>query len=206
MNVAAERLIVSGGLLVAFYHVDPGDGAETDVAMVSAVINVFCQPAMVTTTNDALQVQFQRAEVVEDSTSIEIIDETGILGGYASIADFKENASRYLEQVTSRTGTLGFALPAYLESRPMPDYWHHVNNIVLDSQHFAYRTINVHGFEVGYLFIVFSMRSLGLPVPCYCESESASTSLEEANMRVAAIEVPQRQERPPQFAGATRCS
>ncbi|KAH7079831.1 hypothetical protein BKA63DRAFT_562548 [Paraphoma chrysanthemicola] len=93
----AEEFIISGGLLLIFYHVGADDGSsspvETKVAEVSAIINVFCKPAMVTTTNDTLQIQFRRAEVPNGSTSFKFIDETVILGGYASIVEFKEDAN-----------------------------------------------------------------------------------------------------------------
>lgn len=187
IDVSTNEIVVLGQLLLVFHRA--GDKPlYNPVAVVSAVLNVYCQPAMVTTTNDALQIQFRRAGVVEGSTLVDIRDktaETGILHGYTSIPEFEEDANRYLNQIISNTGPLGFALPAYLASRPMPDHWNHVLNMELYFECFDYRSVKVHDFPISYLFIVFSVRSLNLPPPCYCESELAA--LREANTPSAAI-------------------
>jgi hypothetical protein len=188
---SANEFVISAGLLLTFHRAVEAPFGDP-VAEVSATLNVHCKPAMVTTTKDTLQIQFRSVELL--STSLKMYDktQTGILGGYASIPEFTEDANRYLEQVVvSQKGDLDFALPAYLKSRPMPDHWHHVINMELDFRHFAYRTVKVHGIQVSYLFIIFSMKSLGLPPPCFCETESAS--LQEASTPSAAINSLQNQ-------------
>lgn len=128
----------------------------------------------VTTTRDTLQLQFLSAELVDGLLSVDIRDPTAVLaGGYASMDEFRDAVRNdYLRQITTKTGDLGFALPAYLETRPLPDYWHRVLNMRLQFLRFQYKTVQVHGRPISYLFIVFAMTSLGLPPPCFCEEPS----------------------------------
>jgi hypothetical protein len=74
----------------------------------------------------------------------------------------------------SKPGRFGFVLPTYLETRALPDYWHHVRNMDLTFVRFDYRTVQVHGYPISYLFVVFSVQGLDLPPPCYCESQAAT--------------------------------
>lgn len=175
IDVSAAELVVAGHLQLAFYRtMDPAPYPKP-VAVILTQVSVRCRPAMVTTTEDTLELQFRSAKLL-GSLSIDIQDAsaaTGVLGGgFASIDEFKEEVNDYLKQITSKTGALGFALPAYLESRPLPDYWHRVLNMRLNFLGFKYKTVQVHGRPISYLFIVFSMNSLGLPPPCYCEEPS----------------------------------
>lgn len=190
IDVDDGEFMISGELLLTFVHHEDAVKFTSTVAVVSATFDVYCEPAMVTTTFDTLQLQFKRANVVPGSKSVFVFNkgDTGILGGYASDAEFREAVDRYLADITSasETGFLGFVLPAYLKSRPMPDHWDHVLNMELAFKTFKYRTIQVHGFPISYLFIVFSVRGLDLPPPCDCETELAS--ILEAKAIVAAID------------------
>lgn len=175
IDVSAEELVVAGHLQLAFYRTTDPAPFPQPVAVILTQVSVRCRPAMVTTTKDTLELQFRSAELL-GSLSIDIRDpsaETGVLGGgFASTDEFKEKVNDYLKQITTKTGALGFALPAYLESRALPDYWHRVLNMRLNFLGFKYKTVQVHGRPISYLFIVFSMNSLGLPPPCYCEEPS----------------------------------
>lgn len=101
-----------------------------------------------------------------------ILNPDAIIGPYQNAIEFEEAVNGYLNQIISTKGDLGFVLPAYLASRPLPDHWDHVLNMDLHFEHFDYRTVNVHGFSVPYLFILFSMQGRDLPPPCYCEEQS----------------------------------
>ncbi|KIW20590.1 hypothetical protein PV08_01165 [Exophiala spinifera] len=95
----------------------------------------------------------------------------GVLGGFPSIPGFEDAVDGYLAQITSSSGDVGFAIPAYLASRPLPDHWDHVQNMSLKFEGFRYQTVQVHSVPVSYLFITFSVQSFGVPPPCYCEDE-----------------------------------
>ena len=202
IDVSAEELVISGHLQLAFYRTTDPAPFPKPVAVVLTQLSVHCRPAMVTTTEDTLELQFRSAELL-GSLSIDISDgstTTGVLGGgWASTAEFEENVKDYLKQITTATKTelLGFALPAYLESRALPDYWHRVLNMRLDFLEFKYKTVQVHGRPISYLFILFSMNSLGLPPPCYCEEPSLVQAASEMNdnSNPTTFEALQRQEK-----------
>lgn len=175
IDVDSNAFIVTGALRLYFRPKNPGNFDTS--AVVRAVIRVYCHPAMVTTTNDTLQLQFTRAEILEPSISFEIYEESGILQAFDSMADFQAEVKYQLSQISLATGPLGFALPAYLASRSMPDNWSHVQNMELDFKRFDYRKVTTHEITVSYLFIVFSVRSLDLPLPCYCEGEWPAPTL-----------------------------
>ncbi|GFF78339.1 hypothetical protein IFM47457_04632 [Aspergillus lentulus] len=177
IDVDASELIVSGRLLLSFVR---RQGSGDPVAEVRARVTVFCKPVMVTDTNDTLQIQFRRAELSEGSVSVNVFDDgpNGILGGYANLDEFNDAVNTYLSQVVSNKGQFGFALPVFFESRPMPDHWDHFSNMRLSFEHFRYRTVDLHGLPISYLFIVFSVRHLGLPPPCICDDTTVTSSLE----------------------------
>uniref|UniRef100_A0A8H7K180 Uncharacterized protein n=1 Tax=Bionectria ochroleuca TaxID=29856 RepID=A0A8H7K180_BIOOC len=184
IDVDAQEIVISGHLQLAFYRTGDISLFPQPVAVMITQVSVRCRPAMVTTTEDTLELQFRSSSLVS-TLSFSISDssvETGILGGgFASVEDFKEKVYEYLEQMTNKEGALGFLLPAYLESRPLPDYWHRVLNMRLSFLGFKYQRVQVHGRPVSYLFVVFSMTSLGLPPPCYCEEQSLAQLASEMN-------------------------
>jgi hypothetical protein len=184
IDVSAEELVITGHLQLAFYRTTDTAQFPQPVAVVLTQVSVHCRPAMVTRTKDHLELQFRSAELL-GSLSIDIRDPsaaTGILGGgFASIDEFKEQVNDYLNQITTKKGDLGFALPAYLESRALPDYWQRVLHMRLEFLRFEYKTVQVHGRPISYLFIVFSTNSLDLPPPCYCEEPSLVQAASETD-------------------------
>ncbi|UDD63755.1 hypothetical protein AFCA_011016 [Aspergillus flavus] len=183
IDVDAEELVIAGNLQLAFYRTaDPAQFPDP-VAVVLAQVSVRCRPAMVTRTKEILELQFVCAKLL-GSISINVRDpsaETGVAGGFASVAEFEKSVNGYITQITNKSGDLGFALPAYLESRPLPDYWHRVLNMRLEFLRFQYKTVKVHGRPISYLFLVFSMSSLNLPPPCYCEQPSLTQAALETD-------------------------
>ncbi|KAE8337909.1 hypothetical protein BDV24DRAFT_166765 [Aspergillus arachidicola] len=157
--------------------------AEELVIAVLAQVSVQCRPAIVTRTKEILELQFIYAKLL-GSISINIRDpsaETGIAGGFASIVEFKKSINNYIIQITNKSGDLGFALPVYLESRPLPDYWHRVLNIRLEFLRFQYKTVKIYGRPILYLFLVFSMSSLNLLLPCYYKQPSLTQTVLETD-------------------------
>ncbi|KGO55437.1 hypothetical protein PEX2_049600 [Penicillium expansum] len=183
IDVDAEELVIAGNLQLAFYRTaDPAEFPEP-VAVILVQVSVRCRPVMVIEDKEILGLHFVSAQLL-GSTSIDIRDpsaETGVAGGFASVAQFEKSVSDYVTQITSKSGELGFALPAYLESRPLPDYWDRVLNMKLDFLGFQFKTVQVHGRPISYLFLVFSMRSLNLPPPCYCEQPSLTQAASESD-------------------------
>ena len=183
IDVDAGELVIAGNLQLAFYRsADPADFPDP-VAVVLVQVLVRCKPVMVIDEKEILGLHFVSAQLL-GSTSIDIKDpstETGVAGGFTSVTHFEEQVSDYLTQITSKSGELGFALPAYLESRPLPDYWDRVLNMKLNFLGFQYRAVQVHGRPISYLFLVFSMRSLNLPPPCYCEQPSLTQAASESD-------------------------
>ncbi|RAK77676.1 carboxypeptidase-like regulatory domain-containing protein [Aspergillus fijiensis CBS 313.89] len=188
IDVSAEELVMAGYLQLAFYRSTDQAPFSQPVAVVLAQVLVRCRPAMVTTTEDSLELQFRHADLL-NPPSILIHDpsaETGVLGGgYPSIADFEAQVNGYVTQMITKDGPLGFALPAYLESRALPDYWDHVLNMRLEFLKFKYETVQVHGRPVSYLFIIFSMNSLGLPPACHCDEPSVMDTASEMGDNLA---------------------
>ncbi|EAW19883.1 uncharacterized protein NFIA_095030 [Aspergillus fischeri NRRL 181] len=183
IDVAAEELVIAGNLQLAFYRTtDPAQFPEP-VAVVLVQVSVRCRPAMATMTEEILELHFVCAKLL-GSISVNVRDpsaETGVAGGFGSVVEFEKSVNDYITQITSKSGELGFALPAYLESRPLPDYWHRVLNMRLEFLRFQYKTVQVHGRPISYLFLVFSMSSLNLPPPCYCEQPSLTQAASETD-------------------------
>lgn len=188
LDVDAKVFVIYGDLLLTFKPVNGGEFPEA-VAGVRATLELRCHPAMVTSTEDTLQLQFDSATL--SNLDVSVYDEAPILAEFASIPGFNEAVNAYVDQLVSRSGPLGFALPAYLQSRAVPDYWHHVMNMELAFRRFDYRSVNVHGFTIAYLFVVFSVRGLDLPLPCYCENEWAAVrAAQGVSAAVTELEAP----------------
>lgn len=171
LDVVAKVFVIHGDLLLTFKPVNGGEFFEA-VAGVRATLELRCHPAMVTSTDDTLQLQFDSATL--SNLDVSIYDEAPIFAEFESVPGFKEAVDAYVDQLVTRTGPLGFALPAYLETRAIPDYWHHVMNMELAFRRFDYRNVKVHGYTIAYLFMVFSVKGLDLPLPCYCDNEWAA--------------------------------
>ena len=175
IDVDAEEIIILGSLLLVIY---PTGGDMYDPsAVVRAGVRVTSVPAMVTSTQDVLQLQFRAATITPDSVEIVVRSEADILSGYPSIDAFGTDVQSWLDQIIQAQGPLGFVIPAYIASRDMPDYWNRPVNMELAFRRFDYRTVTTHGINVAYLFAVFSVRSLDLPMPCYCETEAKNVQV-----------------------------
>ncbi|KAK4444804.1 hypothetical protein QBC34DRAFT_384855 [Podospora aff. communis PSN243] len=177
LDADTEELVFAGNLEMVFTRIEDPSPFPPAVAVVMAQVQVRCRPAMVTTTNDTLQLQFRSAEVL-GSASINITDLAAIiLAGFGTEEGFRQAVAGYLNDIviSSKTSPLGFVIPAYLESRPLPDYWHRAINMRLDFADFKYKVVHVHGLPITYLFLVFTMHSLGLPPPCFCEEPGPIT-------------------------------
>jgi len=121
LDAEAEELTVVGTVKLAFNAiVNP---AREPVAVVLAQTQVRCRPAIATSTNDTLQLQFRSAEVL-GSASINIGDlATILLGGFGCEAGFRQAVAGHLNDIVtvSKTSPFSFVIPAWLESRPLPD-------------------------------------------------------------------------------------
>lgn len=185
IDIDTKVFVIYGDLCLTFVPVNGGKYPEA-VAIARATLELRCRPAMVTSTEDTLQLQFDSATL--SNLDVSIYDEAPILVEFESIPDFKEAVAVYVDQLVTRTGPLGFALPAYLKSRAIPDHWNHVMNMELNFCQFDYRNVSVHGYTIAYLFVVFSVRGLDLQMPCPCERELAAVR-EAQEVSAAALEV-----------------
>ncbi|KAK0652531.1 hypothetical protein B0T16DRAFT_387781 [Cercophora newfieldiana] len=185
IDIAKEEIVMSGEMTMRFWRID--DGRE--VADARATLTVRCQPAMLTTTKDMLQLRFASAELLAGSLTINVYDATaqGVLGGgYPSVDDFNKAVGRYVDQMVQANNNignenraegeeqkLGALIPAWIATRYMPDHWQRVQNLTARFLGFRYKTVLIHERPIAYLFLVFSIQSMGLPPDCFCEKDPA---------------------------------
>ena len=172
IDVSAEEIVITGEIVLVF---SPTADRNIISAEVVCVIRIRCAPAMVTTAKNHLEVQFRSAEIVPNSVGIQVLRESDVLAGYPTLDAFRDDVENTLNAIAKPSGKFAFVLPAYLASRPMPNHWNRTGNVEFTFQRFDYRTITTHGIQIGYVFLVFSVRSLGVPVPCFCDGDRRTT-------------------------------
>src|SRR5262249_38236479 len=100
-----------------------------------------------------------------------------------------------LRAILDRQRPVELLLPNYVATWPLPDLWNQVTDYELDFERFDYRscelTVLDENEQVRYLFVVFALRSLGLPIPCICGETRFSDSAQDfsaARLQVFSLE------------------
>ena len=123
---------------------------------------------------DKVKIVIER-KPLDGSLTINVYDATaqGVFGGgFPSVDDFKTAVRDYVDQIIRANpggGPLSTMLPFWVASRALPDHWQRVQNMTLRFLGFRHKMVQIHGRPISYLFVVFSIQSMGLPPHCFCE-------------------------------------
>ena len=167
VEIDVDQKLISISVTAQLSFVNPQNLREV-YAYGYVMFTVTATPELATGASNTLQFKFRSAKIVLGPIyEVEIPARINALFG--SVTAFQNKLTEIANKLRDRQDQFAGTLPAYVESMTMPDNWNQVDGYELTFVKMDYRRVTVDGTPVGYLFLVFSVKSLMLPVPCYCE-------------------------------------
>jgi hypothetical protein len=156
----------------------PGDG-KLRIARARAVAVVETIPSINIHTTQTLQLTFHRGELENDAVDVHIIDPSTILDQFSTLPHFVNWAEEFVRNISNGIGTPENFFPMLISSTPLPKQWLRTKEYEGYIHNFEYRLVSQtledgsdgSTYDIEYLFLVLSLRSLNLPCACLCDDQ-----------------------------------
>jgi hypothetical protein len=138
-------------------------------AIAEFILKVEAEPFMATSHKNFLAISIKQVQL-DGGISYPALDPDEIIRRFGSIPNFKQYVDQIIEKISEVHVESDFnnILPSIFSAIELPNTWRYVERYEVRFEKIYYEQGTIADEPRGFLFIVFSVKSLMLPPPCQC--------------------------------------